>query len=410
MSGQANMASFFYRARDKHGGLVTGSIEAASVEESEARLDRMGLIPVKVAKQASSFRFPDIRNLFEKTPQQEIIMFSRQLATLFGAGVPLSRALFTLERQAATAGFSQVVKAVREDIEAGVGFAASLRKHPRVFSELYCSLIEAGEAGGILEPVLNRLSLMLEKNAENRAKVKSATLYPKIVVAGIFIAVAVLMFYVVPQFAALYGSFKIELPLPTRMLIAISGFFPANWYFIIGGAAMAYLGARTFLKTEPGMDMRDKMALKIPVFGPIIFKSVMSRFARVLSELYRSGLPILQCLDIVSRAVDNRTISREVKRIEDEVRAGKSLSAEMSASGKFPPMIVQMVTVGEDTGRLDEMLSRMSEYYDQEVDTSIRNLTTTIEPILLAFIFAVVLFLALAIFLPMWDIIKVVRR
>jgi len=404
------MSSFFYRARDKHGALVTGSLDAASIEESEAALDKMGLIPIKVAKQASSFRFPDIRNLFEKIPQQEIIMFSRQLATLFGAGVPLSRALFTLERQATTAGFSQVVKTIREDIEAGVGFAASLRKHPRVFPELYCSLIEAGEAGGILEAVLNRLSLMLEKTAENRAKVKSATLYPKIVVVGIFVAITILMTFVVPRFATLYSSFKIELPLPTRMLIAISGFFSEYWYLMAAAAVLIYFGVRVFFRTEPGKDLWDSLVLKVPVFGPIILKSVLSRFSRVLGELYRSGLPILQSLDIVSRAVDNRLISREVKRIEDEVRAGKSLSAEMAASGEFPPLMVQMVTVGEDTGKLDEMLSKMSEYYDQEIDTSIRNLTTTLEPILLAFIFVIVLFLALAIFLPMWDIIKVVRR
>ncbi|OGP14966.1 MAG: hypothetical protein A2054_01905, partial [Deltaproteobacteria bacterium GWA2_55_10] len=387
-----------------------GSLDAASIEESEAALDKMGLIPIKVAKQASSFRFPDIRNLFEKIPQQEIIMFSRQLATLFGAGVPLSRALFTLERQATTAGFSQVVKTIREDIEAGVGFAASLRKHPRVFPELYCSLIEAGEAGGILEAVLNRLSLMLEKTAENRAKVKSATLYPKIVVVGIFVAITILMTFVVPRFATLYSSFKIELPLPTRMLIAISGFFSEYWYLMAAAAVLIYFGVRVFFRTEPGKDLWDSLVLKVPVFGPIILKSVLSRFSRVLGELYRSGLPILQSLDIVSRAVDNRLISREVKRIEDEVRAGKSLSAEMAASGEFPPLMVQMVTVGEDTGKLDEMLSKMSEYYDQEIDTSIRNLTTTLEPILLAFIFVIVLFLALAIFLPMWDIIKVVRR
>ena len=404
------MSSFFYRARDKHGALVTGSLDAASIEESEAALDKMGLIPIKVAKQASSFRLPRIGNLSAKIPQQEIIMFSRQLATLFGAGVPLSRALFTLERQAATPEFSQVVKSIREDIEAGAGFAASLRKYPRVFPELYCSLIEAGEAGGILEPVLNRLSMMLEKNSENRAKVKSATLYPKIVVVGIVIAVTILMTFVVPRFATLYSSFKIELPLPTRMLIAISGFLSEYWYFMAAAAVIIYFGVRIFLRTEAGKELWDSISLKVPVFGPIILKSVLSRFSRVLGELYRSGLPILQSLDIVSRAVDNRLISREVKRIENEVRAGKSLSAEMAAAGKFPPIIVQMVTVGEDTGRLDEMLSKMSDYYDQEIDTSIRNLTTTLEPILLAFIFVVVLFLALAIFLPMWDIIKVVRR
>ena len=404
------MPNFLYRARDKHGELVTGRLEAASVEESEAALDKMGLIPIRVRKDSSSFRLPDFKNLFDKTPQQDVIMFSRQLATLFGAGVPLTRALFSLERQASTDNFRKIVKSIREDVEAGVSLAVSFRRFPQAFTELYCSMIEAGEAGGILEAVLQRLALLLEKNSENRGKVKSATLYPKIVIVGVVIAVIILMSFVVPRFAKLYSSFKIELPLPTRMLISISGFFANYWYLVIIAAVGFFLAIRMYFRTEGGKDFRDRMVLKVPVFGPIVLKSVLSRFSMVLGSLYQSGLPILQSLDIVSRAVDNRTIAREVKRIEDEVRAGKSLSAELAKSEQFPPMIVQMVTVGEETGNLDEMLGKISEYYDREIETSIRNLTTTLEPILLAFVFVIVLFLALAIFLPMWDIIKVVKR
>ena len=194
------------------------------------------------------------------------------------------------------------------------------------------------------------------------------------------------------------------------MLIAISDFALSYWYLFLSGAIALFLALKAFLRTERGKDFWDRSIIKIPIFGPLILKSVLSRFSRVLGSLYRSGLPILQSLDIVSRAVDNRLIAAEVKRIEGEVRAGRPLSEELGKSGQFPPMVVQMVGVGEDTGNLDEMLDKVSEYYDQEVDASIRNLASTLEPVLLAFIFAVVLFLALAIFLPMWDIIKVVKR
>lgn len=404
------MPSFIYKARDKYGALVTGSLEAASMEEIESSLDKLGLIPIRVAVAVPSLRFPDLKRYFEKVPQQETIVFSRQLATLFGAGVPLTKALYTLERQSAVAPFRRIVKTLREDIEAGSSLAAALRKHPVVFTELYASMIEAGEAGGILEEVLRRLASMLEKNSENRARIKSATLYPKIVVVGLAVAVFILMSFVVPRFSQLYSSFRIDLPLPTRMLIAISGFALMYWYFFLTGVLAVFAALKAFLRTGRGKDLWDRSVIKIPVFGPIILKSILSRFSRVLGSLYRSGLPILQSLDIVSRAVDNRLIAAEVKRIEQEVRAGKPLSMELGRSGQFPPIVVQMVAVGEETGNLDEMLDKVSEYYDQEVASSIRNLASTLEPVLLALIFAVVLFLALAIFLPMWDIIKVVKR
>lgn len=218
------------------------------------------------------------------------------------------------------------------------------------------------------------------------------------------------MNFVVPRFARLYATFKVDLPLPTRILIALSDAFASYWYIAAFMALFFFFGVRVYLSTESGKYNRDRFMLKVPVFGPLLLKSVISRFSRVLASLYRSGLPILQSLDIVSRAVENKLLESEIKLIEENVRAGKALSGPMSESGSFPPMVVQMVAVGEDTGNLDEMLDKTAEYYDREVDASIRNLTTLLEPILLAFIFGIVLFLALAIFLPMWDILKIVRR
>jgi type II secretory pathway component PulF len=405
------MPSFQYRARDRQGALVTGSLEADNRASLEAALDKMGLIPIKVSSAKKAlFKGLDLKALFAKVPQNEIILFSRQLATLFGAGVPLTRALFTLESQATHSAFMQVIRSVREEVEGGATFASALSKHPEVFPEIYTNMVEAGEAGGILDNVLDRLATMFERNADNASKVKSATLYPKIVFGAIVVAVIVLMNFVIPKFSKLYASFDVELPLPTRVLIFISDAFLAYWYMAVLLAVAAYIAIKLFISSESGRRIKDRLILRVPVFGPMILKSVLSRFARVLSSMYRSGLPILQSLDIVSRAVENRAVADEIKMIEEEVRAGRNLSEPMTGSRYFQAMVVQMVSVGEETGNLDEMLEKVAEYYDREVEATIRNLTTTLEPILLSFIFGFVLFLALAIFLPMWDILKIVRR
>lgn len=402
------MPSFQYRARDKQGSLVTGSLEAENKSQLESALDRMGLIPIQIMAKGRSLKLPGLDS-FQKISPQDLILFSRQLATLFGAGVPLTRALYALERQVTNPKFVQIIKAIREEVEGGASLSAAISKH-KEFPELYANMIEAGEAGGILEGVLDRLAFMLEKTSENKSKVKSATLYPKILIGAIVAAVVVLMNFVVPKFGKLYASFQIELPLPTRILIVLSDAFVNYWYIALVFFIVLYLGFRSYLKTESGRLNWDNLSLRIPVFGTLAHKSILSRFSRVLGSLYKSGLPILQSLDIVSRAVENKAIAADIKRIEEEVRAGKSLTEPMSKSRHFPPMMLQMVAVGEDTGNLDEMLEKVAQYYDQEVDATIRNLTTLLEPILLSFIFAMVLFLALAIFLPMWDIMKIVRR
>ncbi len=405
------MSAFSYRARDRKGALVRGVLEGTNSAAIEDALDRIGLIPIDVAPLTTpmSIKRLKITPLLKKITGQDLIIFSRQLATLFGAGVPLTKALSTLERQITSTQFVEVVRSVREDIEGGSTFAAALSRHPKVFGELYSSMVEVGETGGILDEVLDRLAYLLEKASENRAKIKSATLYPKIVVGAIFFAVVFLMWFVVPKFSHLYANFNLSLPLPTKMLIALSGGMIRYWYLIVSFAVVVMAGLRLYRSTGRGRQRWDGWIMKIPVFGPIILKNIMSRFARVLGSLYKSGLPMLQSLDIVSRAVENRVISLAVKEIEAEVRGGNVISEQMAKYPFFPPMVIQMVAVGEETGGLDEMLEKVAQYYDQEVDSAIRNLTTSLEPVLLAVIFGMVLFLALAIFLPMWDMVRMVR-
>ncbi len=406
------MIAYQYKARDSNGALVTGTLEADDMRSFESSLDKMGLIPITVSTGAlggaKSSLFAGF--LSKKITTKDVVLFSRQLSTLFGSGVPLTRALYTLETQMTTPKFVAVIKAIREDIEEGSNFAAAIAKHPDVFPEIYSNMVEAGEAGGILDEVLDRLAAIFEKSVENAAKVKSATLYPKIVIGAIVIAIIVLMNFVVPRFAKMYASFNVDLPLPTRILMAMSNAFVSYWYIAVIIAIVTFFGLKAYLASDKGMMARDSLVLKVPIFGQLIKKSTLSRFARVLGSMYRSGLPILQSLDIVSRAVDNGAIRKEIKVIEAEVREGKNISEPMSRCTHFDTMVIQMVAVGEETGNLDEMLDKVADYYDKEVDSTIRNLTTILEPVLLAFIFGIVLFLALAIFLPMWDILKVVQQ
>ncbi len=404
------MPFFTYRARNRTGVLITGNVEAANRAAAETNIDRMGLIPLSVKPAKKSIKLPDINLLFQTITPQDTILFSRQLATLFTAGIPLTRALWTLETQLTNKRLTAVVKTVREDVEGGSTFANALKKHPHAFDETYYSMVEAGEAGGILDNILERLAGMKERIQEVNSKVKSATLYPKIVVGAILIAIVILMTFVVPKFAKLYSGFNVPLPLPTRILIAMSDFFTSYWYLVVVAVILPIVLFRWWTKTEAGHYNWDKWKLNIPVFGPFSQKATMSRFARVFGSLYKSGLPILQSLDIVSRVTDNRLISKAVKDIETDVRGGKSLSELMEQSRLFPPMVVQMVRVGEETGALDEMLEKVAQYYDQEVDHTVRNLTTSLEPMLLTVIFGMVLFLALAIFLPMWDIVSIVKK
>lgn len=408
------MSTFIYKARDNSGALITGSLEADKREIIEAQLDGMGLIPITVKESKSQFFRKDISDVFEKITDVDLILFTRQLSTLYKAGIPLLQGLETLIDQVEKKKFKEIIKKIVKDIEEGKSLATAISHYPKVFNEVYISMIEAGEAAGILADILDRLCLMIETDAENRSRIKAATLYPKIVVLAIVVAIVVMMTFVVPSFAKLYSGYNATLPLPTRMLIGISNFFADAWYIIFALIIIATLSVRRYIKTERGAFALDKWKLKFPIFGPIILKSTLSRFARVLGSLFRSGIPVLEAFDIVSRTVDNKIVSKVVREIRESVKSGKNIADPMgnveSFPNLFPSMVVQMVAIGESTGSLDEMLLKVSDYLDQEAAYSIKNLTTSLEPILLLFIFAMVLFLALAIFLPMWDLVKLTGR
>lgn len=403
------MPQFVYRARDYDGELITGRLEATDRGTLERDLGTQGLIPISISEIRRAFDIEMFKSSFERVSPDDLVVFTGQLGTMYRAGIPFVRTISAVAEQAGSKALKKVLASIKEEVEAGSTFASALSRHPKVFNELYVSMVEAGEAGGVLDEILERLSTLLEKDLEIKAKIKSATLYPKIVVGAIIGAAAILVTFVIPKFAALYGNFKVVLPLPTRILVSISVSFSKYWYLMAIIAIVAVLSFRFFIKTGRGRAWWDWARLKFPVFGPLSLKASMSRFSMILGTLVRSGIPILFALEISGRTVGNVIISAEVERIRNEIRGGRPLAAPMEESGMFPPMMTQMVAVGEETGKLDEMLLKVSDHMNSEVDYTIRNLSTLLEPMLLSVIFGMVLFLALALFLPMWDMVRLVR-
>lgn len=403
------MPTFHYRARSQDGEPVTGAIETSGPEAVADHLAGLGYVPVSIEEKKEGALSGDLLETFRRITPQDRIVFSRQLATLINAGIPLTTALDTCASQSENPKIREVLIQVRKDIEGGSSFSAALARHPKAFDNLYVGMIRAGEEGGVLDEILERLATLAEHEAETRARVKAAVRYPIIVVVAICIAFAILVTLVIPQFAKLYAGHKVALPFPTRVLIGINYIVQNYWFLILGGLGAAALGLRAFVKTGPGREALDRFKLTMPIFGRLILKVLLSRFALIFATLNRSGLPILQTLEIVGGTIGNVIVTRAVESVRDSVREGRGLSGPMKTSGLFPPLVTHMVAVGEDTGNLDEMLTRVSEYYDREVEYAIRNLSTMIEPILLLFIGGMVLFLALGIFLPMWDMMSVFK-
>ena len=404
------MPIFNYRARDGAGLAVAGTLEATGLDIARVRLGEMGYIPVSLKEGKAGKSGFSINFLKPKVKDKDIIVFNRQLATLFSAGIPLLSGIQGLTEQMQNKTFKEILLKVAADIQTGSSFSDALAKHPKVFSELYINMVRAGEASGTLDDILGRLASLAEHAAEIKAKIKAATRYPKIVISAMLIAILILMKFVVPQFMTIFEQVDLELPLATRMLIKANHLFTNYWYILFGGAGVLFFAFKAYTKTHKGRRQLDLLKLKVPIFGPIFLKIAMSVFSRTMSTLNRSGLSIVENLKICSEVVENIPISEVINDIEQGVKRGESVTATMKKSNFFTPMVVQMMSAGEESGELDNMLVKVSEYYDMEVDYSIKNIASLIEPILLAFLGAVVLFLMLAIFMPMWDLTKLAER
>ncbi|MEO5657265.1 MAG: type II secretion system F family protein, partial [Nitrospiria bacterium] len=388
-------------------------VESSGRDAAALQLDQLGYLPVRIeeAKAWAGWRdgLKTLESWFVTISSEEMIILTRQLAALIDAGLSFVSVFDALVEQTVNPKLKSILIQVRKDVEGGMAFSDALAKHPKVFDHLYVSMVRAGEAAGVLDEMLDRLAFLTERDADTSARIKSATRYPKIVIVTLVVAFAILVTFVIPRFAALYANFNATLPLPTRILIGLNTIVQEHGLLILLAMVATALGLRAYVKTPGGRASWDALQLKLPVFGPIFLKSALSKFARVFGTLNRCGLPVLQALDIVAKTVDNVAVARGIDAIQEGARQGRGLVQPMKASKLFPSSVVQMVAIGEETGKLESMLLKVSEYYDREVDYAIKTLSASLEPLLLTVIGGAVLFLALAIFLPWWNLINVFK-
>ena len=399
--------TYTYRVRDRAGALVTGEIVADSRELVMSRLRELNYIPLEIKQKNAGLQREF--TLRQKVKLQDLAVFSRQFATMVNSGLPLLRTLAILEDQTESRQLTKVLTEIRLEVERGTSLSAAMEKHPKAFPNLYVAMCRAGETSGTLDQVLLRLADTLENEVSLRRRIKSAMTYPVVVFGIVLIILTAMLVFVVPTFDELFQGLGGTLPLPTRMLIAVSrvvrDFFP----FVLGGAVALIFGFRQWVKTEKGRYLFDRFKLKIPVFGPLIHKTAMSRFARTLAVLSRSGVPILQSLDIVAQTVNNALVANAVRDMQNQVKQGESLAKPLTEHKVFPPMVVQMLSVGEETGALDTMLAKVSEFYDDEVAAAVESLTAMIEPILIAVVGGVVGLIIISLYLPMFRIFDLIK-
>ncbi|MCH8019323.1 type II secretion system F family protein [candidate division KSB1 bacterium] len=397
------MPSFEYKAIKPDGSEVTEVMEAKDSDAVTGYLDKLGYLPLKIKQSGGGINLKLFSNK-RKLKDAEVVMFTRQLVTLLRAGVPLLSCLDALVEQADSEGLKEIIEKIYVDIESGLSLSDAIKRHPKEFSELYINSIKAGEMGGSLDKVLERLVELMEHEQEVNARIKSAMRYPIIVVVTLVLAFVALMMLVVPNFIDLFTKMKIELPLPTRLLIGFHYVLSNYWYLVIAGLSAIAFGFFKYIKTEKGAFRWDQFMITVPIFGDLNLKTAMSRFTRMFETLNSSGLPILQTLEITAKTVGNIVIGKEIEKAAAGVLQGAGLAGPLSEGKIFPPMVIRMISIGEQSGSLDTMLLNVSKHYDTEVEYAVKNLTGMIEPVLTVGVGVIVLFLALAIFLPMWSL------
>jgi len=402
------MANFKYKARDKFAKLVTGVISAETKEEVAKKLKDIGYTPVSIAK-AAAISPVGILKRFRRVKLEELNAFTRQLYSLQKAGVPLLASLEAIAIQTKNQYFKITIEEIIGEVRGGLSFSQGLEKHGNIFNNIYVGMIKAAEASGRMVEVLEKLSGLIDREIETGMKIKSATRYPLIALGVLCLGFLIVIAFVIPRFAGLYGKFNAVLPLPTRILIGTNIIIKKFWYIVILILLGLTIGFRYFIKSKAGKVLWDNFKLNIPVFGPLVSMLVMSRFARVTAILMKSGVPILEVLDLVAISSGNSIIIREIQNIRESVAQGKGMSEPMKISNLFPPVVTQMVAIGEQSGKTDELLLSAADYYDREAAYMINNLTTYIEPILIFILAVMVLIMALGIFMPMWNLIRVVR-
>jgi len=401
--------TFKWTGKTPKGTVQQGELTAETREDVIAALRKQGIIPTIVAeKKATSFKIGG----FSRSPsikERDIIVFTRQFASMYNAGIPIVQSLDIMSKQTENKALRLIVGQVKSDVESGVTLADAMKKYPKAFDDLYVNLVAAGEVGGVLDSVLQRLAIYIEKAMKLKKKVKGAMIYPSVVMAIAVLVIAIIMIFVIPVFSQVFGEMGVALPLPTQIVIGLSNFLSG-----IGGLILlliivgAIIGFRQYRKTSIGRMNTDRLFLKIPIIGNLIRKVAVARFARTLGTLISSGVPILDGLEICAKSAGNRVVEKVVYEVKKEVAAGKTVSEPLAKSDVFPPMVTQMISVGEATGSLDQMLSKVADFYDDEVDDSVQNLTVLLEPILMVFLGTVIGFIVISLYLPIFKLGSVV--
>src|SRR2546421_6972995 len=404
-------ATFQYKVKDKSGKLVEGSLEAENAQLVVSKLRSMGYVPIEIQQQggANLGRELKVPGFSDRVKLKDVAVFSRQFATMINSGLSLLRSLYILAEQTESKPLAEIVNQVRMDVERGSSLSQALAKHPKAFSRLYVSMVRAGEVGGALDSVLMRLAETIEKQVELRRKVKSAMTYPTVVAALVLLIVTAMLLFVIPMFENIYKELGGKLPAPTQLLINISKICRKFWYVIFlaeGGGAFFF---RRWINSEEGRKRWDAIKLKVPVFGKLVRKTALARFSRTLAALVRSGVPILESLEIVADTSGNYVVAEAVRDTQAAVKRGDPLSKRLEVHPVFPPMVVQMMAVGEETGALDEMLDKIADFYDQEVEATVDALTSLIEPLLIVVMGVCVGGMIISLYLPMFNIIKLIK-
>jgi type IV pilus assembly protein PilC len=402
--------TYQYQAIDSLGKTVKGLIEADSMPAAEDAIASGGLIPVQVtavkAKKESAAGW--LQRMTSKVKAGDLILFSKQFRSMFRAGIPLLRLLEVIEKQTESPALKKAAASIREDVRQGLTIRDAMDKHPSIFSPLYCGMIGAGETSGSVPEVLERLTYILEHENRVKSDIRSALQYPKLVVAALGIAFVVLLTFVIPKFASVFAAAHIELPLPTRIAISMQHALLGYWHIMLLGLFSLVFGLKLYFKTENGRFAKDAFLLRLPVLGPLFIKAAMSRFSSILAILLSSGIPVINAMTILSETIGNAAISRTFNAIREQMEEGKGIAGPLTNAKFFTPMVVNMVAIGEESGNLEGMLKEITVHYDEEVEHSVKGLADLIAPVLIVALAGVVGFFALAIFMPMWDMTKMV--
>lgn len=405
------MPRFEYKARDAAGSMISGALEGASQDVVATQLLNTGMTPVRIEeKPESQDQLLAVKALLKRkrAPDlSEMVMFCRQMYSLLRTGVPINQSINGILRSMRNEYFTDVLRETLNDLESGQDLSSSVAKHPRIFSPLFVAMIKVGENTGRLDEAFLQISQYMEHDKETRNRIKSALRYPTFVLIAISIAITVINIMVIPAFARIFENANTELPLPTQILMLTSNIFVNYWGVLLGIVIIAALTFNHWIKTSTGAYHWDRIKLRLPLVGDIINRAVLGRFARSFAMTISAGVPLTQALSVVAKAVDNHFISARVLEIRSAVEQGDSLTRSTIATGMFTPLVIQMLNVGEESGSVDEMMQEVAGFYEREVDYDVKNLSATIEPLLITVIGAMVLLLALGIFLPMWDMSSV---